>query len=122
MRARRDAEGYYAERIELVDRVGDSRDTPGDVSGEVRGTVSRIDTAARRIDLEPPAYNSLRESGERRPSAIYYDGGTAVEYAGRTYAPDALERGDEIAVDGHDEGGRFLADRIVVTYNSRGNR
>ena len=126
VRARRDSDGYYAERIDLVDQYGDNRDN-GDnrnLPSEVRGTVSRVDTSLRRIDLEAIVYNDLRESGTgtNRPSSVYYDGSTTVEYAGRTYGPADLERGDEIAVDGHAEGSRFVADRVVVTYNARSGR
>jgi hypothetical protein len=126
VRARRDSDGYYAERIDLVDQYGDNRDN-GDsrsLPSEVRGTVSRVDTSLRRIDLESIVYNDLRESGTgtNRPSSVYYDSSTTVEYAGRSYGPADLERGDEIAVDGHSEGSRFIADRVVVTYNARNGR
>jgi hypothetical protein len=126
VRARRDSDGYYAERIDLVDQYGGNRDDRDDrnLPSEVRGTVSRVDTGSRRIDLESIVYNDLRESGTgtSRPSSVYYDGSTTVEYAGRTYGPADLERGDEIAVDGHAEGSRFVADRVVVTYNARSGR
>jgi uncharacterized protein DUF5666 len=117
VRARSDSDGYYAERIELVDRVG-----AGDLPGALRGTVARIDTQARRIDLEGAAYESLRPGGEQRPSAIYYDDRTTVEYGGRRYSPDSLERGDQISVEGRTVNGRYLADRIVVTYDTRNSR
>lgn len=118
--ARRDSEGYYAERVELLTRTGDSGGSFPDENDEIRGTVSRVDTTARRIDLESVS-QSLTGTGEVRGSAVYYDGGTVVEYSGRTYEPTNLERGDRIAVRGHLEGSKFVADRITVTYNSRGS-
>ncbi len=118
--ARHDAEGYYAERIEILTRTGDSGGSLPDENDEIRGTVSRVDTSARRIDLESVS-QSLTGTGDLRGSTVYYDGGTVVEYSGRTYEPSNLERGDRIEVRGHVEGSRFMADRITVTYNSRGS-
>jgi uncharacterized protein DUF5666 len=116
--ARYGSNGYYAERIELVDQVGDS----GDLPGALRGTVTRVDTQARRIDLEGAAYDSLRPGGEQRSSSVYYDDRTTVEYGGKRYSPDSLERGDQIAIEGRNVNGRYLADRIVVTHDTRNSR
>lgn len=118
VRARLDGGDYYAETIDLLDQVSDRDDRDGDAIDAVRGTVSRIDTAARRIDLESVS-QSLIPSNDRLPSTIYYDSGTVVEYSGRTYEPSSLERGDRIEARGRTASGRFVADRITVTHDSR---
>lgn len=84
---------------------------------DVRGTVTRVDTSDRRIDLDVSYINNLRENQSGK--SIYYDSNTVVEYDGNTYRPEDLERGDEIAVRGSNSGGRFVADRITVTRNVR---
>lgn len=92
--------------------------TGSDDFSEVRGTVVRVDTSNRRIDLDVTYINNLRD--ERRGSSIYYDSQTVVEFQGRRYRPEDLERGDEIAVRGSNRDGRFIADRITVVRNVRG--
>lgn len=89
----------------------------GDFS-EVRGRVVQVDTSNRRIDLDVTYINNLRD--ERRGSSVYYDSQTVVEFQGRTYRPEDLERGDEILVRGSNRDGRFIADRITVVRNVRG--
>ena len=84
---------------------------------DVEGTVTRIDTADRRIDLDVYQVNNLRES--RPDSSIYYDADTVVLYDGNTYDPIDLERGDEIAANGTNVNGRYVADEIEVLRNVR---
>lgn len=83
-----------------------------DQASDVRGTVLQVDTSARRIDLDVSYVNNLRN--EQRGSSIYYDGSTVVEYQGRQYRPEDLERGDDVSVVGSNENGRYVADRITV--------
>jgi hypothetical protein len=94
---------------DLGDILGSSG---GDDASDVRGTVLLVDSANRRIDLDVSYINNLRD--ERRGSSIYYDSQTVVEFQGRTYRPEDLERGDEISVRGSNRDGRFVADRITV--------
>jgi hypothetical protein len=84
----------------------------GDDASDVRGTVLLVDSGNRRIDLDVSYINNLRD--DRRGSSIYYDSQTVVEFQGRTYRPEDLERGDEISVRGSNRDGRFVADRITV--------
>ena len=89
-----------------------------DVDSDIRGTVNSVDTGARRIDLDVSYINNLRD--DRRAQSIYWDSNTRVSYQGRDdYRPEDLERGDEIAVRGSNNSGRYVADTITVTRNVR---
>jgi hypothetical protein len=89
---------------------------PTDAS-DVEGTVLRVDTGDRRIDLDVHRVNNLQET--RADSTIYYDADTVVVWQGRTYDPEDLERGDQIVVEGVNTGGRYVADEIEVVRNVR---
>lgn len=82
-------------------------------SSDVRGTVSSIDTSARRIDLDVSYVNNLRQTSSQRGS-IYYDNNTRVVYQNQTYNVSDLERGDEIEVVGVNDNGRYVAQTITV--------
>jgi hypothetical protein len=82
-------------------------------SSDVRGTVSGIDTGARRIDLDVSYVNNLRQTNSQRGS-IYYDNNTRVVYQNQTYNVGDLERGDEIEVVGVNDNGRYVAQTITV--------
>ena len=79
---------------------------------DIRGYVTRVDTNARRIDLDVNTVNNLRES--RAGSSIYYDQNTVVEFQGKQYSPENLEKGDQISVTGSNSGGQYVARRITV--------
>lgn len=87
--------------------------TPSSVSG----TVNFVDTSAQRIDLNVNTVNNLRSS--QGTASIYYDNRTQVQYGGRNYSPTDLERGDEVAVHGFNDNGKYVADSITVTRNVR---
>ena len=86
---------------------------------DVRGTVSAIDTGARRIDLNVSYVNNLRSTGNDQRGSIYYDNNTRVVYQNNTYAVTDLERGVEVEVRGVNDNGRYLAQEITVTRNVR---
>lgn len=88
-------------------------------SSDVRGTVDRIDTGARRIDLNVSYVNNLRPTSNEQRGSIYYDNNTRVLYGNQEYRVTDLERGDEIAVVGVNDNGRYLAQTITVTRNVR---
>jgi hypothetical protein len=81
---------------------------------DVRGTVSAIDTSARRIDLNVSYINNLRDNNNGQRGSIYYDNDTRVTYNGQSYGVTDLERGDEIEVKGVADNGRYLAQQITV--------
>lgn len=93
--------------------LGDILGSTGqDDQSDIRGYVTRVDTSARRIDLDVNTVNNLREN--RAGSSIYYDQNTAVEYQGKQYSPENLESGDQISVTGVNSGGQYVARRITV--------
>jgi hypothetical protein len=101
-----------------LDSLGDILGSGGATQpSDVRGVVVSVDSQRQLINLDVTHINQLRET--RTGSVIHYDNNTVVEYQNRTYRPEDLERGDEVAVTGRNEGGRYVASRIVVTRNIR---
>ena len=88
-------------------------------SSDVRGSISGIDTNARRIDLNVSYVNNLRPSSNEQRGSIYYDNNTRVMYNNSEYQVTDLERGDEISVTGVNNNGQYLAQTITVTRNVR---
>ena len=89
-----------------------SADKPSDISG----TVTNVDTANKRIDLNVAYVNQLRQSNTT--GSVYYDSNTRVEYQSKTYNVTDLERGDEISVRGANNNGRYVASVITVTRDA----
>jgi hypothetical protein len=89
---------------------------------DLRGTVVEVNTSARRITLDADSAGSTagntlqRVHGER---IVYYDERTVVEFAGETYRPEALERGDEVNVRFTRQTDSNLAERITVLHDVR---
>mgnify|MGYP003575086715 CR=1 FL=1 len=83
-------------------------------SSDVKGTVSAIDTSARRIDLNVTYINNLRDDNNGQRGSIYYDSNTRVTYNGKDYGVTDLERGDEIEVRGVADNGKYIAQQITV--------
>jgi hypothetical protein len=50
---------------------------------------------------------------------VHYDSSTIVEFEGRRYQPENLERGDEVEVELRDSGGRLLAEEILVVAENQ---
>jgi len=87
-------------------------------SSDVQATVNSVDTSNQRIDVNVNTVNNLRntQSGQ----SIYYDNNTRVVYGNNTYNVTDLERGDQISVQGVNNGGRYVAQTITVVRNVRG--
>jgi hypothetical protein len=85
---------------------------------DVRGVVSSVDAAARRLTVDVAYVNNLRQT--QNGQTIYWNDNTRVEYQGQTYRPEDLERGDEISIRGFNDNGRYVAEVITVTRNVRG--
>lgn len=101
------------------DRYGDryeDRDT------QLRGEVRHVDTRDRTLEIERSRYDRGFSRGESSSEAIVildYDRDTVVEYEGRRYRPENLERGDFVEIDAREIGRRLVAERIVVVENVR---
>lgn len=87
-------------------------------SSDVKGTVSGIDTNARRIDLNVTYVNNLRDNNNGQRGSIYYDNNTTVTYNNQTYNVTDLERGDEIEVRGVADNGKYVASQIIVVRDA----
>jgi hypothetical protein len=120
----------YARSIELIQNVRDSGYGSGGYgsggygsggygsgsTGDLRGTIAYVDTRTRLIELDRPGYGGGYEGRVR----VRYDDRTLVEYGGRTYRPEDLDRGDGVRIQARQAGSEWWADRIWVEYNAGG--
>jgi hypothetical protein len=102
----------WARRIEVVHNVRDSHGGSY-YGGDLNGAVSYVDAQRRIIVLTRGGYSGTREN-------VYYDANTMVEYQGRLFRPDQLERGDIIRIQARPAGNReWIAERIWVDVDVR---
>lgn len=110
----------WARSIEVVRNVRDGGygggygEDPyrGGYGSDLRGSVSFVDARARLIRLDGGAYGDNRQ--------IAYDGSTTVEYQGRRYRPENLQRGDQVRIQARPMGNnQWLAVRIIVERSVR---
>ena len=89
---------------------------------DIRGTVDSVDTGSRSVYLTNVSGLSsmLSGAGGNNSTRVYYDDRTTVDYQGRSYRPENLERGDQISVRVDESNNRLLADSMTVTYNAGG--
>lgn len=92
-------------------------------NSHIRGTVDSVDTANHSIYLVN-AYNDngamLSSGGNSGNSVrISYDNNTNVQYQGRTYRPEDLERGDQVDVTANGSSNNLYANAITVTTDVR---
>jgi len=87
----------------------------------LRGTVRYVDTRNRTVEVETSSsrYFSSGSTGQSGVVVVNYDAQTIVEFQGRRYTPENLERGDEVEIDVRDSGGRLLAEQILVVNDAR---
>jgi hypothetical protein len=116
-----DVSGGGTDTYQGTDRGTDTYrdDNSGYNSGynDLRGTVSYVDTRNRTVEVVPSRSNNAYSRSDR--VLVHYDSGTTVEFEGRRYQPENLERGDVVEIDVRDSGGQLLAQRIVVTGESQ---
>lgn len=74
---------------------------------ELRGTVRYVDTRDQTLELEP-------STGRTGIVVVHYDSGTTVEFEGRQYKPENLERGDRVEIEVRELDGRMIAEEILV--------
>ncbi len=104
----------------VADTIAVTRSISGDARSpsarQVRGTVRRIDTATRTIELGGASWAQRFNAAPGGNSIVVgYDAGTVVEYQGRRYGIANLEPGDVVDMDVADrDGPRPIARRIVV--------
>jgi len=90
------------------------------ISGEAEGTIQDIDPRARRLTLRDESqYQSNLRTGDAA-GVVYYDDATRVEYQGRQYRAEDLERGDRIRAHLRGRDDRRVAETIEVLRNVNG--
>lgn len=105
----------WARRIEVVRNVRDGYGG-GEYGNELRGSVGYVDPRARVIELDRGGYGSSYGGNAGR---VRYDERTVVEYQGRRYRPENLERGDLVRIQTRQLGNEWLAERIWVERSVR---
>ena len=108
----------WARAIEVVQNVRD-RQGGSAYGNELRGAVGYVDTRARVIEIDAAGGYGDRYGGSRAPR-VRYDDRTLVEYQGRRYRPEDLERGDQVRIQARQLGNEWLAERIWVERSVRG--
>jgi hypothetical protein len=117
----------------LMAACGTSGNSIGDIFGngnypatsnaayQIRGTVDSVDTRGQSIFLtNVSGYNTNLNTGRSDSLRVYYDNRTTLNYQGRNFRPDQLERGDEVTVRVDQSGNQLIAETMDVTYNTRG--
>jgi hypothetical protein len=89
---------------------------------EIRGVVDSVDVNSRSLYLRNVSGMQSMLSGSNSGSTarVYFDDQTQVNYQGRTYRPQDLERGDEVTIRVDESGNQLMAESINVTYDSGG--
>lgn len=92
----------------------------GSSASAIRGTVDSVDLNSRSILLtNASGYNSMLSGGNSNGSVrVYFDDRTSVQYQGKAYRPENLERGDQVDVRVSESGNRLLAEEVTVTYDA----
>lgn len=98
---------WWARTIEVVRNVREGGGYGGGGYGnELRGTVGYVDPRTRVIRLDGAGYGG---------NLVSYDSRTIVEYQGRHYRPENLQRGDLVRVQARRVGNnQWIAERILV--------
>ena len=95
--------------------------TTSNAAYQIRGTVDSVDTRGQSIFLtNVSGYNAKLNTGRSDSLRVFYDNRTTINYQGRSYRPDQLERGDEVTVRVDQSGNQLIAETMDVTYNTRG--
>lgn len=106
----------WARSIEVVQNVRDQQGG-SQYGDELRGAIGYVDPRARVIEIDRGGYGGSYGSSRAR---VRYDERTQVEYQGRRYRPEDLERGDEVRIRARPVGNEWLAEEIWVERSIRG--
>jgi uncharacterized protein DUF5666 len=87
---------------------------------EIRGVVDSVDPNSRSVYLtNVSGYTSMLSNGGGGTTArVYFSDQTQVDYQGRAYRPEDLERGDEVTVRVDESGNRLNAESMTVVYDA----
>ena len=90
-------------------------------TGDVRGTITSVNTRDQTIVVDQEGSGNYLRNGGSDEVVLHYDSGTRVDFEGRTYRPEDLERGDRIAANvDESSGSRLYARDIQVLYDVSG--
>ena len=103
-----------ARNIKVVYSMSGTNGTNSAVGTAWDATVRSVNSSNRTIEL-------VQSGREQYPVTVYYDANTRVEFQGRTFRPEDLERDDGVQVRTHSSGSQTIADQIVVTRNTNGS-
>jgi cold shock CspA family protein len=93
------------------DMEGGRGEEPGAEATEVRGVVRSNNSSHQTLEVE--------QAGSHAMVVVGYDDDTDVEFQGRHYSPDNLEKGDAVEIELREEGGQPVADHILVVGEGR---
>lgn len=90
---------------------------------QIRGVVDSVDTNSQSVYLtNVSGYSTMLSNGGSGSTArVYFDNSTQVDYQGRAYRPQDLERGDEVTVNVDESNNQLLAQSMTVTYDASNN-
>ena len=103
---------WWTRQIDVVRNVRDGGSGYGDTYGgsygnDLRGSVVFVDTRTRTIRLDGASYGTNAQ--------VFYDDRTTVDYQGRSYRPENMQRGDVVRIQARQTGNnQWLAERIWV--------
>jgi hypothetical protein len=91
-------------------------------TSEIRGTVDSVDLNSRSVYLtNVNGYgNNLNPGGRNNNVRVFYDERTTVNYQGRNFRPEDLERGDQVSIRVDRSSNQLMAQSMDVLYNTRG--
>jgi hypothetical protein len=142
----RSGDRLIAEQIEVLYDVsrGDGPNDPGTTGtgsgrdgswdtgprdSRVRGIVRSVDTRNRTLEIDRSRYRAdFSQSGSSGAWSdvilVSYDDRTTVEFEGRSYRPENIERGDEVEIqlDRDLDRSRLLARQILVVGDAQSRR
>ncbi len=90
---------------------------------QIRGVVDSVDTNSQSVYLtNVSGYSTMLSNGGSGSTArVYFDNSTQVDYQGRAYRPQDLERGDEVTVNVDESNNQLIAQSMTVTYDASNN-
>jgi cold shock CspA family protein len=117
----RGSEGLVTEAIRVLsdvrggpEREDQREDRDDHPATDLEGVVRSNDTSRHTVEIERAG------RGERSEVVVvHYDDDTQVEFQGRSYGPENLERGDAVEIELRDDSRRPVAERIVVVGEGR---
>lgn len=100
--------------------IGNVLGTGSNQNAQLRGTVDSVDLNNHSIYLVNVSnYNNSMLSNSGNAVRVYYDNNTTVQYQGRAYRPEDLERGDQVDVTANQSGNQLVANSMTVVSDVR---